>query len=1259
VRKMTGEVRGLIKVAEETFGRRFRRGRRPAPNGRGDLRSAVSAGSETRAEQGHVFLRGSGGRGRESFSVDNLATWMIVLRKRLPTPLRMHRTNKLLVLIGFLLACGTPSVADQGPDRLRVAMIGSDDLRESGAEDVVSASLADEIRDGLVDRTQIDRLRAELDLAAFCLPRAVGERLALGRALGADMLVILRTREAFETMLPSQSGSQIQVVIVDCRNGVRLADRLFDHSPASLETLIPRAIRETCEKYAEGVAQILGLTPLVPEGDQGHIEQLHTGLPNLLAKVLLEQSGVLAIDAEEARLVERERLLGTVPETRAPITIVRGSYRVQFHREMPNRVYVRLNVSQQGEDRGSFEFTLARDDYANVTVPSNVLGSVLAFLDQVLARQTTDIDWVSRDRLTATQRVLLEESSRQAQAGALDEAIAIGESALLLDVKLADVRWLLLGAYRRQLQRVQGTISVRTVEGVRVDASPRAVVRQRLRHHGEYLIRNALVDRSQAAYLLQVLDPPSNHGYRRAEPDHGRTLPPPHVRYADPAWIRDYRDQALELLERAAEVPEVLEEQHDEILLGYALGPMHRNWQDAPNQDRDAFETGLWVQRAIELKDRIHYLAARIDPDQADERAALDDWAIAFEEQVLRNAVRIGKEITVAPSSPSPYPLPPWERGHRTVISLPILSAEELGFFVLRNFDQSYSASRFYHLDDHPEIRERYRGLYERLAAEEDPALQLSGRLGLFGLDHYEMLRSTGFHPPLVRPDPIHKARRHLEPILRLAKQCGLLGEDGWTVNSPRLSIVVNQFDSRTKLALRMHDDQSSAASGSDASAASGPPSARPIVNPADEGDVPRVTARSIPGFEISQWLEAFSLDDGTDLICEPTRICLMTAPGELTTIFRLDNHASSDNRFGREPPFSRDLPFGRDQRGFPSRVDWIYRVHYDGRWIWVMTGDLDLLAIDRQGEIAGRFQLPPFGGPRRGATWREVHNRFADGTFRIREVPLAITSYRPGQVWLTGVEQKRTSVWVGRASIAERGGQAGGEFEVVFRAARRAPDSSLDAQLPMDVFFYPNNSLNVFDLKEHGRWLVIPRSDRAPNDMWADPRIHSFLWLDVDNPKRMRVDRTSVTNLLQTRGNTRPLVYLEDAILVARHEPLPAVRGTTILARLALTGGDPLAGEVNWRKEIIAQRTDFHGTAWLFDGRKLHCFCRRHWMVIDPQTLETETFATDFEALGIAKLSPIPFYNPFFSAHYGILVPTEVERDRQRTLELFQIRFP
>jgi len=38
--------------------------------------------------------------------------------------------------------------------------------------------------------------------------------------------------------------------------------------------------------------------------------------------------------------------------------------------------------------------------------------------------------------------------------------------------------------------------------------------------------------------------------------------------------------------------------------------------------------------------------------------------------------LRIGKEITVAFSSPSPYPLPPWERGHRTVISLPILNCE-------------------------------------------------------------------------------------------------------------------------------------------------------------------------------------------------------------------------------------------------------------------------------------------------------------------------------------------------------------------------------------------------------------------------------------------------------------------------------------------------------------------------------------------------------------------------------------------------------
>jgi hypothetical protein len=71
----------------------------------------------------------------------------------------------------------------------------------------------------------------------------------------------------------------------------------------------------------------------------------------------------------------------------------------------------------------------------------------------------------------------------------------------------------------------------------------------------------------------------------------------------------------------------------------------------------------------------------------------------------------------------------------------------------------------------------------------------------------------------------------------------------------------------------------------------------------------------------------------------------------------------------------------------------------------------------------------------------------------------------------------------------------------------------------------------------------------------------------------------------------------------------------------------------VNWRKEIIAQRGDFHGTAWLFDGRKLHCFCRRHWVVIDPRTLKTETFATDFEAMEIAKLSRIPFYNPFLGS--------------------------
>ncbi len=40
----------------------------------------------------------------------------------------------------------------------------------------------------------------------------------------------------------------------------------------------------------------------------------------------------------------------------------------------------------------------------------------------------------------------------------------------------------------------------------------------------------------------------------------------------------------------------------------------------------------------------------------------------------VESVLSIGKEITAACSSPSPHPLPPWERGHRTVISLPMLN---------------------------------------------------------------------------------------------------------------------------------------------------------------------------------------------------------------------------------------------------------------------------------------------------------------------------------------------------------------------------------------------------------------------------------------------------------------------------------------------------------------------------------------------------------------------------------------------------------
>ncbi len=54
-----------------------------------------------------------------------------------------------------------------------------------------------------------------------------------------------------------------------------------------------------------------------------------------------------------------------------------------------------------------------------------------------------------------------------------------------------------------------------------------------------------------------------------------------------------------------------------------------------------------------------------------------------YHRRATHHRIKIGKEITVALSSPSPYPLSPRERGHRTVISLPILRLLLLGAVLL------------------------------------------------------------------------------------------------------------------------------------------------------------------------------------------------------------------------------------------------------------------------------------------------------------------------------------------------------------------------------------------------------------------------------------------------------------------------------------------------------------------------------------------------------------------------------------------------
>jgi hypothetical protein len=1105
----------------------------------------------------------------------------------------MRYATPFLVLLSLAFADRATSAAEEEATPLHLAVITSDDLRERGVEGIVSASLAKPLREHLVDRAQIDQIRKELDLAAFCAPQAVRDRQALARAISADMLAILRTAERSEDgeALTSEATSQIQVVIVDCRYGVRLADRLFDDKAASFSELIPKWIDKTHREYSGGIKRIVGFTPLVPEGEQGRVEQLHVGLPRLLETAIAQNSSIIAMQSEETRLIERERTLGAIPNASVPITIVSGSYSVEFRTDAPNQVHVALDVTYQGKERRTFSFTLPRDDYAGVSVSPLIVEQVVDFLYESLAVGQTDGAETGRQRSEATLRTLLNESRRQAVAGTIDEVISIGEAALLLDPKQVDVRWLLIGAYRRKLRhRAEGDV-IRIVNGRRVSGlTPTELRRERLRHHAEYLIRNRLVNRRQGARILRLLYAQSVRYWPKKETvDRGPSFPTRPARYSDPDFIRSYRDLALELLARVADAPERTPYDSDDVLEGYALGPVHVSWQAGPRGPTEHIETELWMQTAIELKDDVHFLASRMDPKLASERAAFDEWAFDYGEKLMRNGQ----------------------------------TKEDLTYFVVRHVNQRASWSFLAYLHDHPEMLARYRGLYESLTDEAEPRLQLLGQLGLFTFAYKEMRRTTDMHPPRFFPEEIEKTRRHLQQVKQLAIECGVFDETGPGGESNPARHAIERVDRPMKFAMRIPWSPPQRAQAPNNPPPSNPPARRPVaVEPKVEAG-PHVVATPIEDFGFSGWFAALAIDDATDLIHEPKRICLMSRPGILTPIFSMEN------------------------RGYEYPQDWIYRVHYDGRWIWLLTGNLELLAIDRQGKVAAHFDLPPMRG-----VWpysKRPSVPFPDRRFQSGQILVAMTSSDPGHVWLAGFRRFEKSSWVARACVGDQPG-AKGELEIVHRAERQPADPSPEAQLPMDIMFKPSHSLMVLRPADGTKWLLVPRCQSGVGE-----KIHSFLWIDVEKPSNLRVDPITVLQSPRSGGKA-PIVFLDDAIFFARQELWG--RGRSTLLKVTPTKTAPPPAETTWREERIGERDRSDGAAWLFDGDRLHYILKQEWLVIDPETLDVQSFAMPFEDLGL-KLSPFrPFYHPYHSAHYGIVLTAVVIRDQRARVELFRIRF-
>lgn len=412
----------------------------------------------------------------------------------------MKRQSVVLAVI-FIAASATSTMAGNASFH-RWAIVASDEVRECGLADLLTAKLSEQRDLELVERDQLELATRELELSALLGAEAAVERLKLGRLLSADALVLL-------SMVEHDGKKCVKLVASDCRYGARLNVDSMVFDANRIDALAERCVQivqQTQTRFNTGIKHLVGVTPFLSNNLTIESDHLQSAFSTLTQNGLLNYPGVAVVELDEARAISRELTLsGKKTKTAVMPVIVEGEYKVsRGGRENEPRVHVAVRVRDGKDVVRQWQI-----DDAMSEVVSNLMETIPARILDVPNDQHI-VPFNRREQ----EAVLASRAKAFARLGSWKQSSSLREAALLLappdvetrialavdcDIWIAE-SWRAIEPQLRAATRIR--LSRQQQVELAASTSNEQLERfQYLTHHVEHLVHNRMLNPREAALL--------------------------------------------------------------------------------------------------------------------------------------------------------------------------------------------------------------------------------------------------------------------------------------------------------------------------------------------------------------------------------------------------------------------------------------------------------------------------------------------------------------------------------------------------------------------------------------------------------------------------------------------------------------------------------------------------------------------------------------------------------------------------------------